>query len=100
MKSKNFKVAKMNVFGDKYEQLTILKEGSGPSWFNCHTGEWKKGFVQFVPEVVYDIDHYRVIIGDKEFGQGHFVAKKDKRFWQSTFESAGFEVRYVKAKAK
>ena len=101
MKKPKFKVRKMNPFGHKYEQITISKEGSGPSWFNCHIGEWKKGFVQFIPDVVYKIDHYRVVVGDRELvGQEHWVAKGDKAYWQKTFEQSGFEVRYVKEEKK
>ena len=99
MKKPKLKVRKMNQFGNKWEQLTIPKEDGGQSWFNCHTGEWKKGFVQFIPDVIYNIDHYRVVVGDRELvGQEHWVAVKDKAHWQKTFEQSGFEVRYVKSK--
>lgn len=101
MKDKKFEVRKMNPFGHKYEQITLIQADGRTSWFNCHVGEWKKGFVQFIPDVVYDIDHYRVVVGDKELvGQEHWVAKGDKAHWQKTFELSGFEVRYVKEEKK
>jgi hypothetical protein len=101
MKKQKLKVRKMNQFGNKWEQLTIPKEDGGQSWFNCHTGEWKKGFVQFIPDVIYNIDHYRVVVGDNELvGQEHWVAVKDKAHWQKTFEQSGFEVRYIKEEKK
>jgi hypothetical protein len=95
-----FKVRKMNPFGQKYEQLTIPKESGVPSWFDCHVGEWKKGYVHFVPEQLWEASVYRVIVGDKELkGLETWVVAKDKQVWQSAFEGAGFEVRYTKPQA-
>ena len=97
MKDKKFKVKKMNPFGQKYEQLALVQENGLASWFDCHVGEWKKGYVQFVPELLQESKMYRIIVGDRELkGLESWIDAKDKEHWQKTFELAGFEVRYKK----
>jgi hypothetical protein len=100
MKSKNFKVRKMNVNGEKYEQLTLLNERGVPSWFDCPTGEWKKGFVQFVEGHDSVSPVYKIIVGEKTLDwDACYVLRSDERHWQGVFERAGFEVRYTKPQA-
>lgn len=95
-----FKVRKMNVNGQKYEQLTLLNERGVPSWFDCPIGEWKKGFVQFVEGHDSVSPVYNIIVGDRALDWDQcWVLEREEKYWKGLFESAGFEVRYTKPQA-
>jgi hypothetical protein len=96
MKSK-IKIRKMNPFREKYEQLTLIQENGLENWFDCPTGEWKKGYVQFIADHDGISDIYRIIIGDKALDWDDCsILKSDQGHWQGLFERAGFKVRYTK----
>ena len=98
---KNFKVRKMNPFGEKYEQITLVQENGIATWFDSPTGEWKKGFVQFV-ESHDGVSHvYDIVVGDKALDWDECsVLRSDKKHWHGLFERAGFEVKYVSGAKK
>jgi hypothetical protein len=100
MKKQNFKVRKMKPYGEKYDQLTLFNGRGVRSWFDCPTGEWKKGYVHFVADHDGVSPVYKIIVGDKALDWDEcWVLEREEQYWKGLFESAGFEVRYSKPHA-